>query len=82
MKRHMKSISTITKDDLISYLGFYAKIIIRHTDSAHNLLTKLNWDEGITKNSKAEIGARMKILFGVPYEKAKITYSANYLGDT
>ncbi len=81
MKEQMKQLSIITKDDLISYLGGYAKIIIKHTDSAYNLLVKLNWDEGISKNSKDEIGARMLQLFGVSYEKAEITYSSFYLDD-
>jgi hypothetical protein len=76
MKKEMKPISNIKEDDLISWLKPYAKMLIKHCDSAFELLTLLNWDKDLTSQL---VGNRIKILFGMNFNKAKKSFTSGVL---
>jgi hypothetical protein len=77
MKREMKIISQISEDDLISWLKPYAKILIKHSNSASELLSMLNWDSDLTSRIA---NTRIKRLFGVKFKQAKKTFTDGFLG--
>lgn len=78
MTREKKTIATIKEDDLISWLRPYAKILIRHTYTASELLTLLNWDKDLTLQLTS---SRIEILFGLNFVQAKKTFTNGFLNE-
>ena len=77
MRKEMKGIRDITKDDLIQWIGPYASMIVKHFDTPMELLKYLNLDDKLPYNS---VNRMMFQLFGMTFEKAKKTFTAGYLG--
>ncbi|HDZ17583.1 hypothetical protein LCGC14_1270050 [marine sediment metagenome] len=73
----MKTITTISEDDLISWLKPYAKLLLRQYDDPSELLKALNWDYDLNQQV---IDSRILELFGTTFEEAKRTYTAGFLG--
>ena len=78
MTREMKTITNINDYDLISWLRPYAKILIRHSNTASELLALLNWDKDLTSQLAS---SRIERLFGINFKQAKMTFTNGFLNE-
>jgi len=79
MKREMKTILKITREDLINGLKYYASKIIKKSENAYDLLRMLNYDDGIESYQLEIIAQRIDTLFSMEFNEAFNFYSSNIL---
>ena len=74
----MKTITKIKGDDLISWLKLYAKILIKNSNTASELLTLLNWNKDLTP---LLVNDRIERLFGMDFKQAKMIFTNGFLNE-